>query len=101
MGMLDFPDPASWITGIKDDDQKRAIINSVMSAAYSSWIAFLWRAGQRNFLGFGAAMRDAATSAYLTLHVLEQKKFLALTLPKDLLDADNLSRFQTEEIAPK
>ncbi|MGO9643007.1 MAG: hypothetical protein ACLP1Y_17075 [Candidatus Acidiferrales bacterium] len=94
-------DVGSMITGVKDDDQKRAMINAVASAEYSQWISFLWRLGQRNLLGLGPALRDAATSCYLSLRVLEKKNFLALAPPKDLLAADNLARFQTEEVAPK
>lgn len=101
MGLLDFPNPASWITSIKDDEQKRETINSVTSAAYSAWICFLWRAGQKSLWGIGPALRDAATSTYMTLHALEKKGFLALTVPSDLLDAANLKRFHTEEIAAK
>jgi hypothetical protein len=41
-------------------------------------------------------MKDASTAMYLSLRDLEDKKFLKLTVPKDLLDADNLSRFITE-----
>jgi len=70
----------------------------VMSASYSMGISFLWRTGQRNLLGFGPALRDAATSAYLSLHALEKKGF-ALTMPKDLLDPANLTKFQTEEVS--
>jgi hypothetical protein len=97
MGLLDFPNPASWVTSIKDDDQKRATINAVTSAAYSAWIAFLWRSGQRNLFGFGPALADAAVSTYLSLHVLQKKGFLALSLPQDMLKADVLAKFVTEE----
>jgi hypothetical protein len=98
MDILGFPDPASWVTEIKDDAEKRAILNAIMSATYSSWICFLWRWGQRNLLGLGPALRDAATSAYLTLHQLEANKFMTLTVPQDLMEPNNLAKFQTEEI---
>ena len=100
MGLLDFPDPTSWITNVKDDEQKRALINTAASAAYSASITMLWRSGSSKWaqwFGEGQAMQDAATAMYLSLRELEQKKFLTLTVPQDLLSADNLSRFQTEE----
>jgi hypothetical protein len=96
MGLIDFPNPSSWITSIRDDDQKRETINAVTSAAYSAWISFLWRTGQRNLFGFGPAIRDAAVSTYLSLHALEKKGFLTLALPKDLVASDVVSKFQTE-----
>jgi hypothetical protein len=40
-------------------------------------------------------MQDAATAAYLSLEALEAKNFLTLTVPTDMLDAANVSRFQT------
>jgi hypothetical protein len=88
----------SLVTGIKDDDQRRAIIASIASAAYSSWISALWRAGQRSLWGFGPALKDAATSAYMAFHATEKKGF-ALIVPKELLDPANLNRFQVEEVS--
>jgi hypothetical protein len=41
-------------------------------------------------------MQDAATSMYLTLSDLESKNFLTLTVPKDLIEASNVSNFQSE-----
>jgi len=96
MGLIDFPDPLSDLATAK---LEREVVNSLMSAAYSSWITFMWTSGQAKWAdwsGEGQAMKDAATSAYLSLRELEKKGFLALTVPKDLLDAVNLSKFQTE-----
>jgi hypothetical protein len=100
MGLIDFPDPLSDLATAK---LEREVVNSLMSAAYSSWITFMWTSGQAKWAdwsGEGQAMKDAATSAYLSLRELEKKNFLTLTVPKDLLDAVNLSKFQTE-LQPK
>ena len=100
MGLIDFPDPVSMFEGASNAKLEREVINSIISAAYSAWISFVWRSGSTKWAmwtGEGQAMKDAATSMYLSLRDLEQKKFLCLTVPQDLLDADNLSRFQTEE----
>jgi hypothetical protein len=100
MGLLDFPNPTEWITGVKDDEQKRQLINSAASAMYSAWITFTWKSGSSKvaqWFGEGQALQDSATAMYLSLRELERKQFLTLTVPQDLLSADNLSRFQTEE----
>jgi hypothetical protein len=100
MGLIDFPDPVSMFEGAKTAGLERQVINALMSAAYSAWITFMWRSGTAkwaDFTGEGQALKDAATAAYLSLRELEQKNFLTLTLPQDLLAADNLSKFQTEE----
>lgn len=100
MGLIDLPDPISMLEGAATAKLEREVINSVISAAYSAWISAMWRSGSAkwaDWTGEGQAMKDAATAMYLSLRDLEQKKFLTLTVPKDLLDADNLSRFQTEE----
>ena len=99
MGLLDFPNPADWITSIKDDEQKRQLINSAASAAYSAWITFTWRSGTSwiaQKLGEGKALQDSAVAMYLSLRELESKNFLVLTVPKDLLDSNLLSQFQSE-----
>jgi hypothetical protein len=101
MGLVDFPDPVSMFEGAKNAGLEREVINALMSAAYSAWITFMWESGDAKWIdwaGEGQALKDAATTAYLSLVALETKKFLTLTVPKDLLDAANLSRFQTQEI---
>jgi hypothetical protein len=100
MGLIDFPDPVSMFEGAATAKLEREVVNSVMSAAYSAWISFVWRSGAAkwaDWTGEGQAMKDAATSMYLSLRNLEDKKFLTLTVPQDLLDSNNLARFQTEE----
>ena len=100
MGLIDFPDPVSMFEGAKTAGLERDVINALMSAAYSSWITFMWRSGTAkwaDFTGEGQALKDAATCAYLSLRELEKKNFLTLTVPQDLLAPNNLSKFQTEE----
>ena len=83
----------------KNAGLERDEINALVSAAYSAFISALWRSGSAKWAiwtGEGQGMKDAATAMYLSLSQLESKNFLTLTVPKDLLDADNLSRFQTE-----
>jgi len=43
-------------------------------------------------------MQDAATAMYLTLQKLETKGFLTLTVPQDMLQANNLANFETTEM---
>jgi hypothetical protein len=100
MGLIDFPDPVSMFEGAKTAGLERDAINSLLSAAYSAWISAAWRSGSAKWAlwtGEGQALKDAATVMYLSLSNLEKKGFLCLTVPKDLLDADNLSRFQSEQ----
>lgn len=100
MGLLEFPNPVEWFAAAKDDDQKRALINATMSALYSAQITMLWETGKaaegKWWGSEGPAFKRTATAMFLTLRVLEQKNLIALTVPQDLLDADNLSKFQTE-----
>jgi hypothetical protein len=101
MGLIDFPDPASWYGELKNGSLEREAMNSFVSMAYSAQIAFLWRSGSSKWAqwtGEGKALQDMATSIYLTLSSLETKNFLTLTVPKDLLDPDNISKFQTEKV---
>jgi len=102
MGLLDFPDPSSWYNNVKMGTLERETVNAFVSMAYSAQIAFLWRSGDAKWLdwaGEGKALKDAATAMYLSLSKLEEKNFLTLTVPKDLLEAANLSKFQTESKA--
>src|SRR5579871_5129059 len=102
MGLIEFPNPVSWFEGAKNAGLERAELNAFVSMAYSAQISFLWRSGSSKWaqlLGEGKALQDAATAIYLTLSRLESAKFLTLSVPKDLLDSENLSRFQTEFIS--
>lgn len=99
MGLLEFPDPVSWYEGAKTSGLERDEMNAFASMVYSAQITFLWRSGSSKWaqwIGEGKALQDAATAMYLSLSTLEKKNFLTLTVPQDLLAADNLSKFQTE-----
>lgn len=99
MALLEFPNPGDWFNSFKLGDLERKAANAVMSAAYSSYICGLWSEGASkwaDWTGAGQGLKDAATAAYLSLRVLEDRGFLTLTVPKDLLAPANLSRFQTE-----
>ena len=97
MGLLEFPNPVSWLEGAKNAGLERKELDAFVSSTYSAWLSFLWSLGAKGWWGAGQAMRDAATASYLTLSLMESKNFLTLTVPKDLLAADNLARFQSEE----
>lgn len=100
MGLIDFPDPAAMLEGVANGKLERQTVNAFLSFMYSAWITFVWTSGASKlaqWFGEGQALKDAATTAYLSLVDLEKKNFLTLTVPKDLLDADNLARFQTQE----
>ena len=102
MSLLDFPNPVSWYESAKNAGLERDEVNAFVSMYYSAQIAFLWRSGNSKWaqwIGEGKALQDAATATYLSLRALQKKGFLTLTVPSDLLDASNLSKFQTEEIA--
>ena len=99
MDLLSFPDPVAMFEGGKTAGLEREIINSLVSSAYSAWISAMWRSGSAKWAlwaGEGQAMKDAATAMYLSLTSLEAKNFLSLTVPQDMLDANNLSKFQTQ-----
>lgn len=98
MGLIEFPNPVAWYESAKNAGLARDEVNAFVSALYSAQISSLWRSGSAKWalwMGEGQALKDAATAMYLSLQALEKKGFLTLTVPKDLLDPDNLSRFQT------
>jgi hypothetical protein len=100
MGLIDFPNPADWYNSAKNGGLERDEVNAFVSMAYSAQISFLWRSGSSKWaqwIGEGKALQDTATAIYLTLAGLEKKGFLRLTVPQDLLDPNNLSKFQSEE----
>lgn len=95
MGVIDFPDPVSWLESAKSAGMERDAANTVLSAAYSFWVTGMWSLGQSRFFWF---LRDAATAMYISLAQLEKKGLLALTVPTALLENANVSRFQTTEV---
>jgi len=99
MGIFQIPDPVSMFESAKNAGLEREIAAAMVSASLSAAIAGMWRSGTAkwaDWTGEGQALKDAATVMYLTLHQQLKPGFLVLTVPKDLLDADNLARFQTE-----
>jgi len=99
MGLLTLPDPVSMFESAKNAGLEREIANAFVSASLSATIAAMWRSGSAkwaSWTGEGQALKDAATVMYLTLERQLKPGFLSLTVPQDLLDPSNLSRFQTE-----
>jgi hypothetical protein len=102
MALLEFPNPGEWINAFKLGDLERKAANAAMSAAYSSYISGLWSEGKSKWFtlsGTGQGLMDAATATYLSLEHLQSAGFLTLTVPKELLAADNLSRFQSQWVS--
>jgi hypothetical protein len=99
VGLFDIPDPVSIFESAKTSGLEREAMNALMSASYSATITAMWRSGSAkwaDFTGEGQALKDAATAMYLTLSQQLKPGFLTLTVPQDLLDANNLARFETE-----
>lgn len=98
MDLISFPNPVSWFESARNAGLERQEINALVSALYSAQLTFLWESGKS--LPFwksgGTALQKAAVAQYLTLNSLESRNFLTLTLPKDMLNPDILSQFQTE-----
>ncbi|MBV8807966.1 MAG: hypothetical protein JO033_04775 [Acidobacteriaceae bacterium] len=98
MALLSFPNPVEFYESAKNANLERDEVNAFVSMFYSAQISFLWRSGASKlaqWIGEGKALQDAATAMYLSLESLEKKGFLNLTVPQDLLAADNLSKFET------
>lgn len=102
MGLFTIPDPVSMFESAKNAGLERDIAQAFVSASLSAAITGMWRSGSAkwaDWTGEGQALRDAATSMYLSLErelLTKKPGFLVLTVPQDLLAPDNLSRFQTE-----
>ena len=89
----------AWYESARNAGLERDEVNAFVSMLYSAQIAFLWRSGSSKFaqyIGEGKALQDAATAMYLSLQALQKKNFLTLSLPTDMLEAANLSKFTTE-----
>jgi hypothetical protein len=100
MGLFSIPSPVDMFESAKNAGLERAEINAFVSAMYSAWISGMWRSGSSKWAiwtGEGQGMKDAATAMYLSLSSLEAKNFLTLTVPEDLLDPNNLAKFETEK----
>lgn len=93
MGIIDF-NPVDWGESIADGSLRRTEIRKGLSALYSAQITELWELGKRLPWGFGKAQQRTATALYLSVSA-NLGDGLTLTVPKDLLDADNLAQFET------
>lgn len=97
MGLIDFPDVVGMFEGAKNAGLEREVANAFVSAACSGYLTFLWETGKRKWLGSeGQALQRMAVATHLTLEKLLQKNFLTLTVPKDMLDPNLRSQFQSE-----
>jgi hypothetical protein len=99
MGLFTIPDPVSMFESAKNAGLERDIATALVSASVSAAITGMWRSGSSkwaDWTGEGQALKDAATVMYLTLKQELKPGFLVLTVPEDLLDPNNLSRFETE-----
>jgi hypothetical protein len=104
MGLLEFPNPAQWYESVKNAGIEREDANAFISMLYSAQISFLWRSGSSKWaqwIGEGKALQDAATAMYLSLEALQKKGFLTLTVPSDMLVAENTSKFETISVVQK
>ena len=98
MGLFEIPDPVSMFESAKNAGLEREIANAFVSASLSATITRMWRSGSAkwaDWTGEGQALKDAATALYLTLSQQLQPGFLTLTVPQDLLEPNNLAKFQT------
>ncbi len=94
--MFGLPDPLADILGNK---LEKNIAKTLLSATYSASITGLWSSKQSRlaqWLGIGQADRDVATSIYLSLQPMVESGDIVLTVPRELLDPNNLARFQSE-----
>lgn len=99
MALLEFPDVVGMFEAAKNAGLEREAANALVSAACSGYLTFLWETGKRKWLGSeGQALQRTAIATYLTLSQMESKNFLTLTIPKDMLDPDLMSQFQSERM---
>lgn len=99
MSLLEFPNPVGWYESGKNAGLAREEINAFVSMLYSAQISFLWRSGKAKWAiwaGEGQAIQDAATAMFLSLQALQKKNFITLCVPNDMLEAANISRFETD-----
>ncbi len=78
---------------------ERTVAEALVSVAISDYITGLWAQGTTklfNWFGEGQAAKDMATACYLSVTRNDQLKWLVLTVPQDLPEANNLARFQTQ-----
>ncbi len=98
MSLFSIPSPVDLVESAINAKLEREVIEGALSAAYSSLITGLWSEGSAKifaYFGAGQGLRDSATALYLSL-LPYQTKGLVLTVPTEMLEANNLSRFQTQ-----
>lgn len=98
MGLFDIPDPVSMFESAKNAGLEREVAEALISVAISDYITGLWAQGTSklfSWFGEGQAAKDMATACYLSVTRNAALKWLVLTVPEDLLDPNNLNRFQT------
>lgn len=102
MDLFGLPSPASIFEAWANGKLERETAITLLSTGYSALVASLWTSGNKSrlakWLGIGSAERDAATAIYLSLQpAIVARNLNALSVPKGLLDPNNLARFQTED----
>lgn len=95
MGLIDFPSPVDWYESAKNAGLERQEAVTVLSAVYSFWITAMWSLGQSRFFWF---LKDAASAMYQTLAQLQKSGKLDLTVPTEMLQPANLSKFTTTAV---
>jgi hypothetical protein len=101
VALFDFPNPVSWFESAATGKIERETLKTLLSSAYSTYITMLFETGRRKLWGEGAALQATARATYLALGPMIDKGELALSVPKDLLDPDAMSKFQSEWNARK
>lgn len=100
MGLFTIPDPVSMFESAANAKLERKEAVALISATISASITGMWSSGAAKWAIWSdeaQALKDAATVAFLTLREREiDGTPLTLTVPKELLDPNNLARFQTE-----
>jgi hypothetical protein len=95
MGLFSAPNPADWIVSIKDDNLKRAAVETGISIAYSQYITFLYSFGNalqgKRFIGFlGGVFINMAASAFKLLQLQNTEKLIYLSVPTALIEDTKL-----------
>lgn len=96
--MLDIspPNPVDWFNSFASGKLDREELKAALSVVYSDYITFLFESGRKKWWGEGPALQATARATYLSLQPMVEKGLVSLSVPKDLLDPDALSKFQSE-----
>ncbi|HLI02750.1 MAG TPA: hypothetical protein VFC10_07385 [Terriglobia bacterium] len=90
-----FTGPVDALLHVGDDKLQRQAMKSVLSAGYSAAITALFETGRKGLLGEGHALQQTARALWLSLQPMVESGLLDLSVPQDLLNPDELARFQT------